>query len=252
MMKRKIYIATICDDFKAAAAEYGCGIELDQFCMAANMYGEERRRTDMEIRSISDGISPAGVILHAPFNELFPAAIDPGARELAMRRYSDAADIAAELNAVKMVVHSGYMPHVYFKDWHKERSVEFWNLFMEDRELDIVIENVLEDEPYMMAEMMEKMGNDRIRLCLDTGHALCMSSVPVKEWVKVLSPYIGHLHIHNNDGVWDHHCALDDGILDMAEVLDEAFSVCSEDMTVTVEARDCRSSLKWLCEKGYI
>ena len=123
---------------------------------------------------------------------------------------------------------------------------------MEDKGIDIVIENVLEDEPYMMAEMMEKMGNDRIRLCLDTGHALCMSSVPVKEWVKVLSPYIGHLHIHNNDGVWDHHCALDDGILDMAEVLDEAFSVCSEDMTVTVEARDCRSSLKWLCEKGYI
>lgn len=71
MMNRKIYIATICDDFKAAAAEYGCGIELDQFCMAANMYGEDRRRTDMEIRSIADGISPEGVILHAPFNELF-------------------------------------------------------------------------------------------------------------------------------------------------------------------------------------
>lgn len=250
-LSERIYIATICENFRQSVSDYGLGIELDHFCMAENLDGYRRGETISEISSLVDEVKPRGLILHAPFNELFPAAVDPKARQLAMERLGQAADAAKELGARKMVVHSGYMPHVYFKDWHKERSVEFWNRFMEDRGIDIVIENVLEDEPYMMLDMMEKMGNDRIRLCLDTGHALCVSKVPVLEWVDVLSPYIGHLHIHNNDGKSDKHASLDDGILEMEDILERVTKRCG-DVSITVEARDDVSSLNWLVHKGYL
>lgn len=246
----RVFVASICDSHMDVIKEFNTGAELDHFCTASNMDGEKREEGFGEIQKILD-LSPKGVILHAPFNELYPAAIDPLARDLAMKRLSDAAGIAKGLGAVKMVVHSGYVPNIYFKQWHVERSVEFWNEFVERNDIDIVIENVLEDEPYMMAEMMESLTDERIRLCLDTGHALCMSRVPVTEWVDVMAPYLGHIHIHSNDGSWDYHEPPGTGILDMEKVLDKALSAC-KDLTVTVEAIDALSSMKWLKEKGYI
>ena len=55
-------------------------------------------------------------ILHAPFSELFPAAIDLRARLLAMERLQQAAGYVVEYGAEKMVVHSGYVPLIFHKE----------------------------------------------------------------------------------------------------------------------------------------
>lgn len=39
----------------------------------------------------------------------------------------------------------------------------------------LYIENVLEDEPFMLTNMMKKISDPRIGLCLDTGHANAMT-----------------------------------------------------------------------------
>ena len=116
----------------------------------------------------------------------------------------------------------------------------------------ITIENVLDDEPYMMAEIMERISNPNIRLCFDTGHALCVSKVPVSEWLRVLAPYLRHLHIHNNDGQYDHHSALTEGLIDMEDFLDDVIKLCSRDTTVTLETMDGLGSVEWLGKKGYL
>ena len=251
-MRERLHIATVCSQHREILDRWGIGVELDQFCMAASMKGEARQAADREIAELK--AVAGGMILHAPFNELFPAAIDPDARALAMRRFSEAAEIAAENGISRMVVHSGYVPFVYFKEWHRDRSVEFWEEFMADKPDDfiIMIENVLDDEPYMMAEIMERISNPNIRLCFDTGHALCVSKVPVSEWLRVLAPYLGHLHIHNNDGQYDHHSALTEGLIDMESFLDDVIKLCSRDTTVTLETIDGLSSVEWLGKKGYL
>lgn len=269
-MKDRLYIASVSKDAPKLAREYGIGLELDHYCTAENMdpplAARVRQQVQEDIRAAEEKAGePAGKnpgsreqslrkILHAPFNELCPAAIDPKIKEIARERYEQAYLLAGSYGISKMVVHSGYMPYVYYKVWHHEKSVEFWRRYMQDKPKDFLlcIENVLEDEPYMMAELMEAIDQPNIRLCLDLGHANCMSRVSAAEWLRVLGPCISHLHIHNNDGTHDFHGALADGSLDMAQILEEIDRNVPKTATITIESLDGRASLEWMEREGYL
>ncbi len=260
-MRNRLYIATVCSEHQKIITEYGLGAELDQFCTAENMEGGKLAFCEKEIAELSDLFphsdsfqNTVRFILHAPFNELFPAAIDPKARALALERFSTAAELSRKHGARKMVAHSGYVPLVYYKEWHVNRSVEFWQEFMEKQPegFNLVIENVIDDEPYMLAEIVERIGNPNVKACFDTGHAACVSSLPISEWLNVLGPHLGHLHIHNNDGSHDWHKPVMEGIVDMEQVMDFVKTKCSDDVTVTIESLEALSSVEWLRERGYI
>lgn len=251
-IKDRLFIATISSDHEEIAKKYGVGTELDQFCQAERMDEPLKAEACAEIESLLE--INKSCVLHAPFSELYPAAIDPKARALAMERLRQAAGFAVGCGAKKMVVHSGYVPMIFYKEWHEDRSVEFWEEFMAGRGggLKIVIENVMDDEPYMMLSMIEKIKNPDIRLCLDVGHAACVSDVPVMEWLEATAPYLGHIHIHNNDGSHDYHRSLDEGIIDMESFLDRAIELCSPETTFTVESLDGQKAFSWLHERRYI
>ena len=251
-IKDRLYIATVCAEHEEIITKYGIGVELDQFCDPRAIDGETAEQTRVEIKRLLEKTDKC--VLHAPFSELFPAAIDPKARALAMERLRQAYELALKYGAPKMVVHSGWVPLVFFKEWHEDRSVEFWEEMMADRDngLVITVENVMDDEPYMMAKMMERIENPNIRLCLDVGHAACVSQVDVLEWLQVLAPYLGHVHIHNNDGTHDWHKPVFDGKVDMEEFLDKVIELCAPDTTITIESLEGISSMKWLKEKGYL
>lgn len=249
-MRDRLYIATVCSEYQNIIREYDLGAELDQFCQADNMEGSKLVLCEKEIGELK----AHSFILHAPFNELFPAAIDPKARSLALERFRTAAEIARKYDARKMVVHSGYVPLVYYKEWHVERSIEFWQEFMDQQpeDFNIVIENVIDDEPYMLAEIVERTNLPNVKACFDVGHAACVSSLPISEWLDVLGPHLGHLHIHNNDGSHDWHKPVMEGIVDMEQVMEHVKCRGIEELTVTIESLDAISSVEWLRERGYI
>lgn len=251
-IKDRLYIATVCAEHEEIIEKYGVGVELDQFCQAERMDEPLKGEACAEIEEL---IGLAGrCTLHAPFSEIFPAAIDPRARQLAMERLQQAAGFAVRYKAKKMIVHSGYVPLVFFKEWHEDRSVEFWEEMMAGRKdgLQIVIENVMDDEPYMIVKMMERIKNPNIRLCFDVGHAACVSKVPVMEWLEAMAPYLGHIHLHNNDGTYDFHKPIFDGEVDMEAFLDKAIELCPADTTFTIESLEGLSSMEWLKERGYL
>ena len=70
----------------------------------------------------------------------------------------------------------------------------------------------------------------------------------MQDWTKAVLPYLGHVHLHNNDGWPDNHNALDDGEMDI-EALLHLMLPGSADMTMTLEVRDSRHSMEWLVEK---
>lgn len=251
----RLLIASVSKHGADLAGEYGIGLELDHYCTAANMEMPQFAKVHAKVVEELARAGSPHLIFHAPFNELYPGAIDPKVKEIAYARYDQAFRIAWETYGIKkMVVHSGYVPHVYHKVWHHERSVEFWKTYMQDKpgDFQVCIENVMEDEPHMMWKLAEELSLSNVKLCLDLGHAHCMGQVPIKTWIQVMGPYIAHVHLHNNDGTHDSHGALQDGSIHMDQVLEWLDRYCGQELTMTIESMNGRRSLEWLDKKGYL
>ena len=250
MKKENLYLSTIDSNAGAAAREFGLGLEIADYCTAVNMDSlleQTKPRVEEQVRGI------ARRIFHGAFNELFPCAIDPLARELAARRYSQALRLAQAYDARKIVFHGGYLPHVYYPCWYTERSVLFWKEFLREvpEHVILCVENVLESDPAWMAQIASGVDDPRLRLCLDVGHAHVCSQIPVEQWLETMAPWLEHFHIHNNDRSFDTHSPLNQGTIPMADFLARAEALCP-DASFTLEVTNGREDVQWLLEKGIL
>lgn len=249
MKRDKLYISTISTDAVRVAQEYGLGLEIAEFCTAWNM-DEKFFGVDGVVKKKLEGIW--GCTLHAPYNELFPCAIDKKARKLAAYRYRQAISLAKSYGAKKVVIHGGYNPWIYFPVWYVEQSILFWKEFLaEDPGVQIVLENVLEEDPQWLLDIVKGVDDPRLRLCLDIGHVNAYSKVPVMDWLEAWATFISHFHIHNNDGSRDQHNALPDGTIPMELFLARAAVLCP-DATYTLELMMDAPSVQWLAENTWI
>ena len=250
MKREKIFISTIAPDSSAIALKYGLGLEIAEYCTAWNMDDEFEATHSQVTEKIS---SVKNLALHAPFNELFPCAIDPLARKLAAQRYTQAINLARDYGADRVIIHGGYNPRMYYPVWYTEQSVVFWREFMKTAPEDITIclENVFEPTPEMLADIVRQVGDKRLRMCLDVGHVNAYSEVPVLKWIEDCADVIGHYHMHNNSGDMDSHNSLADGSIPMKEVFAAAEEM-TEDATITLETLTAEESAKWLSEQKII
>jgi len=247
MKRENIYLSTIAPDAAPLAREFGFGLEIAQFCTAWNM-DEAFIGVDAAVKKELDGISRS--TLHAPYNELFPCAIDKRARALAAERYRQAIDLAKYYGSTKVIVHGGYNPWIYYPVWYVEQSVLFWKEFLKDDPgVEIVLENVLETEPQWLPEIVKAVDDPRLKLCLDVGHVNAYSKVTVMDWLTSWAPWLSHFHIHNNDTSWDQHNALTEGTIPMKELLQRIDEICP-DATITLELLNAESSVHWMKEEG--
>ena len=106
--------------------------------------------------------------LHAPFAELCPCAIDPLVRQVTARRYRQAIALARDLGVRQLVIHGGFVPQVYFPEWYVEQSVLFWRELLAELppDMTIALENVMEPEPRLLADIARQVDDPRLGLCL--------------------------------------------------------------------------------------
>ena len=246
MKKENLYLSSICNDCHDLAIKYNLGIEIAQYCTAYNM-DEKFKETDMEVKEMMLGIN--NFTFHAPFNELCPAAIDPKIKKIAYERYKQAFMLAKSYKINKIIVHSGYIPLVYYKSYFIEEAVKFFKeilTYIDDNTF-LCLENVMEDEPKMLKEIVERVNDKRFGLCLDIGHANASSNIDVIDWLKEDYKYIYHFHIHNNYGTRDEHNDLSKGNINLKEFFDQASKLCPN-ATYTIESIDGAGSVKYLIE----
>jgi sugar phosphate isomerase/epimerase len=246
-----LLVSTVADDARAAALEYGLGIELAEFCTAYNM-DAQFAEWDEKARANMDGIGLAS--FHAPFNELCPAAIDPLVVDVARRRYAQALKLMQGYGIDKMVVHSGYIPLVYDKTYFTDRSVEFWGEFLREHpgEYTLLLENVMEDTPDMLRDIVAGVDDGRMGLCLDIGHAgTIVSDLPMGKWIDGMARFLRHVHVHNNYRQYDDHNPPGDGHIDVDAAI-RAIAGLGRAVTYTLEARRGRESAQWMARRGFI
>ena len=247
MKKERLFLSTIADDAVQTAREFGLGVELAQFCLAENM---DKTPPDVQA-SLDAALEVPRRVLHAPFAELCPAAIDPLVRAVTRRRFLQAAALAKRYGAEKMVVHSGFIPLVYYPEWFAPQSAAFWREFLNDVDgLTLCVENVMETSPDVLRQIAEQVNDPRLRICFDVGHAFCQSG-ELAPWLDALAPYISHVHLHNNHGSFDEHLGLPDGTLDMAAVIRQLEALAPQ-ATYTLEVRSVRASVEWLLKEGLL
>lgn len=250
-LKEKFLFSTTAADAPELARKYGFGVELADFCTASNMDEPDFSRFGPEALKKLEGIGLK--VFHAPFNELYPAAIEPLVVDIAYRRLVQAAKLASSMGISFMVVHGGYVPLVYFKEWHHERSVIFWQKLsgMLPDGFRIAIENVMEDDPDMIPAIVREVNDPRVGICIDIGHANASSKIPAERWIEAAAPFLTHLHIHNNYGDWDTHNCPGDGSMD-AESLMRLAHRLAPDATMTLEVTDAAEAYRWLREKSLV
>ena len=250
MDRSQLYISTVSAGCDETAARYGLGLEIAEYCTAANLDDPipEVAAAAARHRQAADRF-----VFHAPFNELCPAAIDPLAVRLTRHRYTQALAAAREWGCRLLVVHTGFIPTVYFSEWFVEKSVEFWREFLPQVPEDMVLclENVMEPSPRIPVDIVHQVDDPRLRLCLDVGHANAeLSHTPVMEWVEACGPYLRHLHLHNNAGGWDLHDPLERGTVPMEAVLR---ALAREGhLSYTLETLQAEENVRWLLEKGFL
>lgn len=234
--RSRIYLATIAPDAADLAQRHGLGLEIDEFCTAMN-FDTGFDRWDAQVRGHlkkSDRF-----IIHAPFSELSPCAIDPMVRQVTRHRLMQSVELCAHYGISRMVVHTGFIPRTYFPVWFVDQaSVFFRNLLGNcPSDFELLIENVLDPDPRPILDMVEAVGDHRAGICLDVGHAHVASDVPVNRWMDVLAPRIRHYHLHDNDKSADAHLAPGDGVIGYPALF-ERISDLTPDATATFECTD--------------
>jgi sugar phosphate isomerase/epimerase len=246
----RFYLCTYADHCSELARQFGVGLEIIDFLVAARM--DNLATWDSVVRERARRVPD--LMFHAPIHDLAPASIDPEIRAVSMKRLLQACRIAAGNYGIdRMVCHSGYTPRMYPACEWVERSAGFWLELLGNAPdgLKLYVENVADGSPEPLREMVDRAGDHRVKLCLDVGHANVNSRVPLRQWITTLGARIGHVHLHNNDGIEDRHWRLDKGNIDMRETL-ELLSEHAPDATFTVEAAEEERCLRWLMAGGWL
>lgn len=150
------------------------------------------------------------VNFHAPFMDLRPAALDDSIQRTSLERIKQAYDLAQYFSPLKIVCHPSFdeLYYVDCDDLWLENSIRFWNQLIpvaRDGGFIIALENVYEKEPHILRCLFEALGTSQVCFCFDTGHFNVFSKAPLRTWMEEMSPYLGHLHLHDNYGKYDDH-----------------------------------------------
>jgi len=191
-----------------------------------------------------------GCCIHAPFFDLNPAASDPDIARITAHRFRQTIEAAAELEASHIVFHPGYDPWRYARapEAWLEHSLLFWPQLIEQaKAADIVLclENIFDPSPQPLVELLQHLDSPYLRHCFDIGHWFLFSKTPIFEWLEQFSPYLYHLHLHDNRGRKDDHRPIGSGKIDFASFL-EALVQLKLRPNATLEAhrtKDAEASL---------
>lgn len=162
-----------------------------------------------------------GDTMHGAFLGIDLAAIDPVFQQRSKALLCQSLSIARQLEIRGVVFHTGLIGSLrlesYLSHWLEESEIFWKNQCACYPNLEIYLENSFEQEPNALVALAKRMeGVPNFKLCFDYGHAI-LTKTPIEIWQKELTPYIGHMHVNDNDLKDDLHLVPGEGKIDFAE-----------------------------------
>jgi sugar phosphate isomerase/epimerase len=228
--------------FLQEIAELKAGIELGSYGLIgirSEKDWETRLATHRTIRDQFHGT----IAIHGPFLGMEFAHSDYLIREAVQRRLDKTFDVAVKLQASRVILHSGYtVEDDIFKlqETWLTGNIEFWQREINrwaDAGIVIVLENDIDPSPDLMVKLVNEVDNSCLGLCMDIGHQHVFSELDASEWVRRMSKRLWHVHLHDNDGLSDHHWPIGRGTIDF-ELFYAALLEHAPQATLAVEVED--------------
>ncbi|MCF8081741.1 MAG: sugar phosphate isomerase/epimerase [Deltaproteobacteria bacterium] len=194
------------------------------------------------------------VTLHGPFMDLSPGSPDPEIRAVTRHRFEQLMEIVPVFKPKTVVCHTGYDHRRYWhiRDTWLENSLRFWTWAgdkIQNAGSVLVLENVYEQTPQELGELLKPLQSRAVGFCLDTGHQSVFGSAPMETWVETLAPFLVQLHLHDNTGSRDDHLALGTGNIDFKKLFHHLNALDRSPHTITLEPHRAEAlwpSIKYL------
>ncbi|WP_461209822.1 sugar phosphate isomerase/epimerase family protein [Desulfocurvus sp. DL9XJH121] len=162
---------------------------------------------------------------HLPFMDLHPGGADALMLAAARERLARGMDRAMQYGADHMVGHAAYNEDQdgYRREAWLETSRATWAGLLAERagHPPLHLENTYEIDPAPLALLLEGLAEESVTACLDVGHWFSFGGGSfsgarggrgsLEDWMAVLGPHLGHLHLHDNHGRRDSHLGLGRG-----------------------------------------
>ncbi|OPY09411.1 MAG: Xylose isomerase-like TIM barrel [Syntrophus sp. PtaB.Bin001] len=169
-------------------------------------------------KEVAARLSDAGlrVTFHAPFMDLRPGAIDPLIREASRQRLMQIFELVPLFHPLTVVCHPCFDSRYYVSteaQW-LENSLHIWkNIADLAAQLStlLVLENVYENTPRQLSELLKLIDSENARFCFDTGHYNAFADTPLEFWLAALGDFLGEVHLHDNNGSKDEHLPIGEG-----------------------------------------
>ena len=183
------------------------------------------------------------ITLHGPFIDLSPGSLDPAVREVTRQRFAQLLQMVAIFSPRAVVCHAGFdrNRHGFHREEWVENSLEIWIWLAQAinaHGTTLMLENVYENSPEDIRELFERLAPQHVGFCLDPGHLIAFGKGSLENWLTVLEPYLGQLHLHDNHGSWDDHLALGRGKIDFKFLFDFLKAKRSTPPIITLEPHE--------------
>lgn len=217
-----------------------------------------------DIKSKLDGYT-GRMGIHAPFWNLTLSAYDLKIRAVVQDRFKQTLDVAAEIGATHMVIHSPLQflgasssftkPMIADKPLFEiiHETLEPVVVQAEQVECMLVIENIFDKRPTTLTELVASFNSDYVRQSLDVGHAFINffeGAPPPDYYVRVAGDLMGHVHLQDTDGYTDRHWTIGEGNVNWEELFRAVGEINSQPRLI-LELRDYDAiprAAKWLAE----
>ena len=80
----------------------------------------------------------------------------------------------------------------------------------------LAIENIYEERPDTLVQLVDSFGSKWFGHCFDAGHWHLFGRSRMAEWLEVISSRLFHLHLHDNHGRADEHLPVGKGTIDFS------------------------------------
>lgn len=212
------------------------------------------------------GDYPGRVGIHGPFWGLNLANPDPKARDVVKQRLAQGLNVAEEIGATHMVIHSPIDPWLHRHIVNSKKEKDYLMAMVADTlgELtekakaigcELVMENIMDLDPRLQLDLIKSVNSDFLKMSVDVGHAYCMhaqhGAPPPDQFIAEAGSYLAHVHLQDTDGYLDRHWLPREGQVNFKAIFEEIAKTGAEPRLI-IEVKEkarCQETAKWL--EGY-